>query len=138
MNEIIICEKCGEQMKSIAKEHTVGMTCPNCGWGWVTSHFDPIDTDQTDYSIFLKVGNPASVDNIKLIASICSKNFIEAKKILQTDVDVCIYTATNESSADYSKAGKVRHIAALLKNAQLDFYITPAFPYKLEDLQWQK
>ena len=133
MNEIIVCEKCGEQMVSIEQDHTVGMTCPKCVWGWVTSHFDAIDTDRTDYSIFLRPGNPADINNIKLIASLCSTNFIETKRILQSDVDTCIYTATNESSADYSKAGKVRHIASLLKTAHLSFYITPDFPYALED-----
>ncbi|MCF0228924.1 MAG: hypothetical protein HUJ76_04425 [Parasporobacterium sp.] len=133
MNEIIICEKCGEQMICINQERTAGMACPKCGWGWVTSHFDKIDTDRTDYSIFLKPGNPTVIVNIKLIASLCSVNFIEAKNILQANVDTCIYTATNESSADYSKAGKVKHIASILKAAKLDFYIMPDFPYKLED-----
>lgn len=132
MNEMIICEKYGEQMVSIDQERTVGMTCPKCGWGWVTSHFDAIDIDQTNYSIFLKPGNPVVIDNIKMIASLCAINFIEAKKTLQMDEDTCIYTATNESSADYSKAGKVKHIASLLKAAKLNFYISPSFPYELE------
>ncbi|MDO4493694.1 MAG: hypothetical protein Q4C53_07415 [Clostridia bacterium] len=132
MNEIIICEKCGEQMVSIDQNRTVGMTCPNCGWGRVTSHFDDIDTDQTDYSIILKPGNPAGIDNIKLIASLCALNFIEAKKILQTDADICIFTASNESSAEYSKVGKVKHIASLLKASRLNFDISPEFPYELK------
>ena len=79
-----ICEKCGEQMISIQDERTVGMTCPRCGWGWVTSYFDPITTDNTDYSIFIKPDNPATASNIKLIADIAGVNFLQAKKLLSS------------------------------------------------------
>ena len=91
MNEMIICEKCGEPMVSMNKDHTAGMTCSKCGWGWVTQHFNPIDRDETVYSIFIKPGNSPTIDNIKLISPLSATNFIEAKNIIKAGANICIY-----------------------------------------------
>lgn len=45
MSEKTYCEKCGSEMKVINENHPDGMTCQNCGWGWVTSYFEPILSD---------------------------------------------------------------------------------------------
>ena len=42
MNDKCICEKCGAEMKPLSDFSPVGMTCPNCGWGWATTYIDPI------------------------------------------------------------------------------------------------
>ena len=53
MSEKTYCEKCGSEMKVINENHPDGMTCQNCGWGWVTSYFEPILSDTWDYHIIL-------------------------------------------------------------------------------------
>lgn len=45
MNKEYICEKCGTEMVPIDKKIPVGLTCPNCGWGWATTYIDPIIED---------------------------------------------------------------------------------------------
>jgi hypothetical protein len=131
MSEIILCEKCGEQMININSEHTVGMTCPKCGWGWVTSRFDPIATDETDYSVFIKPDNPAVPSNIKLIADIAGVNFLQAKKLLSSGNDELVYKAKNESASTMYKAQRVQAVAKKLKEAGIVFTITPEFPFEV-------
>ena len=45
MTDKIICEKCGAEMLPIDQNKPVGMTCPNCGWGWATTYIEPIIED---------------------------------------------------------------------------------------------
>jgi hypothetical protein len=52
-DDIVICEKCGAEMKPLSDIYPVGMTCPNCGWGWATTYIDPINLDESDYHIIL-------------------------------------------------------------------------------------
>lgn len=131
MNENILCEKCGEQMISIKDGRAVGMTCPHCGWGWVTSYFDPISTDNTDYSIFIKAYNPATTSNIKIIADIAGINFLQAKKLLSSGKDELVYKAKNEAASTMYKAQHVQVIAKRLKEADIAFAIVPDFPYEV-------
>ena len=131
MSEIVLCEKCGEQMISTNSEHTIGMTCPKCGWGWVTSYFDPIATDDTDYSIFIKANNPAIPSTIKLISDITGVNFLQAKKLLCSGNDELVYKAKNESASTMYKAQRVQAVAKKLKEADIAFTITPDFPFEV-------
>ena len=131
MNNIIICDKCGAEMIPNDQERTTGMLCPKCGWGWVTTRQDPIATDDTDYSIFIKPNNPAVPDTIKLIADIVGVNFLQAKKILSSEKDELIYKARNESASTMYKAQRVRAVAKRLKEAGIAFTITPDFPYEI-------
>lgn len=59
MTEKIICEKCGAVMTPLDPERPIGMECPECGWGWVTSYIEPKAEDATIYSIILEQGNNA-------------------------------------------------------------------------------
>lgn len=131
MNDEIICEKCGSIMESHDQEHTASMICPKCGWGWAATYNKPIDVDWTDYAVFLQPGNSVDTANIKLIASVCSVNYLEARRILQSDTEVCVFTANNDVSAEFSKAGKVKHIATLLSKNGMKYRIRPDFPYEV-------
>ena len=81
MSEIIKCEKCGAVMCPIDPSKPVGMTCPNCGWGWATTYVDPMLDDNTIYKVSLSNGNKASKSAIKAVAKVSGKNFIQAKRI---------------------------------------------------------
>ena len=51
--EKIVCEKCGAEMHIVRDSYQMGMKCPNCGWGWVTTYNEPIEVDYSVYHVVL-------------------------------------------------------------------------------------
>ena len=80
-DDIVICEKCGAEMKPLSDIYPVGMTCPNCGWGWATTYIEPILSDSTDYHVVL-VSSNNSLTSIKAVSEVANCNYIEAKKLI--------------------------------------------------------
>lgn len=119
MIDKIICEKCGAEMLPIDPNKPVGMTCPNCGWGWATTYIDPEQEDDTVYVVSLSKGNIATRAAIKAVSKITSKNFIQAKRIIENS-PVDIYTGN---------AVEVKDVLLLLESLSLAYGITPEFPY---------
>lgn len=120
MSEKSICEKCGSEMESFIKNTTCGTTCKNCGWGWVTTYQEPIKLDNTDYTLCVKPIENPSVNNLRCVAQILACNFLEAKSKLQTKI---IFT---------EKATAILDIALKLKSNDIEFTITPEFPYEIK------
>ena len=121
MSEIIKCEKCGAVMRPIDPSKPVGMTCPNCGWGWATTYVDPMLDDNTIYKVSLSNGNKASKSAIKAVAKVSGKNFIQAKRMIE-----------NSPSDIYEgKAIQVKEILILLESLPLSYSVMPEFPYSL-------
>ena len=121
MNNKILCEKCGAEMLPIDSNKPVGMTCPNCGWGWATTYIDPEQEDDTVYVISLSKGNIATRAAVKAISKITNKNFVQAKKTIENS-PVDIYAGN---------AVQVKDVLLLLESLSLAYYITPEFPYSL-------
>ena len=119
MTDKIICEKCGSEMIPIDPNKPVGMTCPNCGWGWATTYSDPIFDDSTVYEIILLDDNQESADNLKAIAKITNTNVINAKKLLY-NLPSCIFSG---------KAVEISALVRLLDEKSLKYKIEPEFPY---------
>ena len=120
MNEKIICEKCGADMQTIDPCRPVGLKCPKCGWGWVTSYIEPIKEDSTDYTvILLAVDNASSKDVVKTIAGIAGIGFIQAKKMIEN-------TPTN---LFVGKAIAVKGIIATLDALAINYRVEPELPY---------
>ena len=119
MADKIICEKCGAEMLSIDQDNPVGMSCPNCGWGWATTYIEPIIEDPTIYKIILNESNSISTDNIKTVSEISNVNFIEAKQIIEK----APYTILT------GNALQIRDTLKILSSTDLDYTITPDFPY---------
>lgn len=101
MTEKIICEKCGAVMTPLDPERPIGMECPECGWGWVTSYIEPKAEDATIYSIILEQGNNADSNVVKAVSKVAGCNFIQAKSLiagstakltegLAVDIETCI------------------------------------------------
>ncbi len=122
MEEIIYCEKCGTVMINPYDEDDLcmGMTCPNCGWGWVTTNQNHILFDQQDYTLSMSSIEKPSVDIIRQVSQSLECNFIEARQKLQEKPVhlVC-------------KAIAARDIARKLKELDIPFTITPDFPHKI-------
>ncbi len=118
MNEKIMCEKCGAEMKSHHKGSTCGMLCPECGWGWVTTYFSPIDRDETVYTISFCKPEKTTAAMIKLCARLSGSNFMQAKKALE------------EGRAGFSAlAADIQKHIAEIHATELQFCITPDYPY---------
>ncbi len=120
INEIK-CEKCGTIMGKVNQEHTQGMACPNCGYGLVTSFFEPIDEDQIIYK--LNIDNYPQIPAIEVLKAIAK--VVPQKNLLQIRNEIIVngYTLTG-------KARKIAETAKILKEGNVIFTITPAFPYK--------
>ena len=121
MNDKIICEQCGAEMIPIDPNKPVGMTCPNCGWGWATTYIDPIQEDDVIYIISLCEGNIANREAIKAVAKISNKNFVQAKRMIEI-APVDIFSG---------KAFQVKEILGLLDSLSLAYHVNPEFPYSL-------
>ena len=120
MSEKLICEKCGSEMEYFIKDSTCGTTCKNCGWGWVTTYQEPIKLDTTDYELYIEPINNPSVDNLRCISSVLNCNFLEAKSKLQERIRFT------------KKATAILDIALKLKSNNIEFTITPEFPYEIK------
>ncbi len=122
MSDKVICEKCGTEMLPIDPNKHVGMTCPNCGWGWATTYIDPIQEDDTVYVVYLGEGNVISKATIKTVATISNINYMQAKKMMENNPTAIIFSGN---------AVQVRDILLQLKSLSLTFKVEPDFPYPL-------
>lgn len=120
--EAILCEKCGHEMLPLSEARPVGMTCPNCGWGWATTYTEPIYEDMTEYSVIVKENNPVSKEYLRTISDFLGCNFIEAKKLLEK--------APTEIFS--GKAYEVKKKIAPLVKIGINLSIVPDYPYDLE------
>ena len=57
MTDKIICEKCGCEMTDRSSGDSICVECPQCGWGWATTTYDPSLDDNTAYELWLLPGN---------------------------------------------------------------------------------
>ena len=113
-----LCEKCGHEMVSISDTRPIGMTCPNCGWGWATTYIEPIFLDDEDYHVIL-LSNDSSVSIIKIISEITTHNYIAVKKMIENaPVEIFI-----------GKANEVKEIKEKLESTNIKYKIEPEFSY---------
>ena len=118
MNEKYVCEKCGAKMRSVQTPYSLGMECPNCGWGWISTYNEPIYEDENEYLVILE-SKESSFADVKTVSSIVNCNFIQAKKIIES-APVEIYCGD---------AIKVREIKEKLDQNNVAYRIEPKFPY---------
>jgi large subunit ribosomal protein L7/L12 len=95
-----------------------GMVCPKCGWGWTTSHFEPILLDDTDYHVLL-TSNSSTITVIKMVSKIANCNYIEAHRLVE-NAPVEVFSG---------KAVDVKPVKEKLESAGVGFNIEPKFPY---------
>ena len=118
-DDAVLCEKCGQEMRPFCHGHECGMTCINCGWGWVSSYFAPYETDPVVYHISLCVPSEVSMAAVKLIAEIANCNYLEAKKLIEA--------APTEVFC--GQAVDIMKVRERLKDADIQCRIEPDFPY---------
>lgn len=119
MEEKFICEKCGSEMKAYKKDHTSGMICENCGFGWVTTCCEAIEIDETIYAINLLKNTNVSTEKIEVVSKEFAVNFLTARKML----------ADGQGKALNGKASKIKEIRKELDKNNIKYSIIPKFPY---------
>ena len=119
MTDKIICEKCGAEMVPIDTDKPIGMKCPECGWGWVTSYIEPKLEDVTVYSIILEQGNEPGVEVLKAVSKVANCNFIQAKAMI---------TGAPQSMTE-GRAVDIERCIELLDKASVKYYIDPEWTY---------
>ena len=122
MIKTIPCDKCGTEMRPLKEGYTVGMTCPRCGWGWVTTQMEAIDSDTSQYTLKIVPSPSKNLDAIRAISGICACNFIEARAILEKGYE---FPPMN--------ARETRKTAGILSEAGVGYRITPEFPYAIPE-----
>ena len=110
---------------------SIFIECPNCGWGWAATAYDPTMDDETEYEIWLRPGNAQSPEILRLIAGIANINLLQAKEMLNQEEPVLLYKAYREAVAIQSKVQKTQAIAKRLSETNVLFYIVPDFKYDI-------
>ena len=105
-------------MKPLSDFYSIGMTCPNCGWGCTTTYIEPINLDKSDYHVILAASDN-SLNSIKTVSEVANCNYVEAKKLIE-NAPVEIFCG---------KAVEVKAIKKKLEAAGVDFRIEPEFTY---------
>ncbi|WP_034450281.1 hypothetical protein [Butyrivibrio sp. AE2032] len=117
-----VCEKCGTLMiKKLPEDRagTYSITCPNCGWGAVTTYTDPICMDKTRYSIILLEGNETSVEVVRAVNQVSHQNLVKTKELIVKAPQVIFEGNALETYG----------MKEILDAGFVDYRIEPDFPY---------
>lgn len=115
----MICEKCKEKMNWSIEGATQGWRCPVCGWNILTTYIDEINTDETEYSLYIKKVTEIDAEKIKFVAKTANVNFVIAKQMIEKK-EACILKA---------KASNIKSVIAKLQELNIDFSVNPSFKY---------
>ena len=113
-----VCPKCGAHLRTERNYPSFSYICDNCGWEAVTTIWDPIDLDDTIFTVSLLPGDPVTKETLSLVSKLTGKNFIESKKLIESNGVIF--------------SGKAREIQSLLKNLDdgpINVRVSPNFPY---------
>ncbi|MGN0160587.1 MAG: cytidine deaminase [Lachnospiraceae bacterium] len=72
----MICEKCKEKMNWSIEGATQGWRCPVCGWNIITTYIDEINSDETEYSLYIKKVSEIDAETIKFVAKTANDEYI--------------------------------------------------------------
>lgn len=115
----MLCDKCKTNMIHVCENSVQGWSCPECGWGTLTTYIDKIHQDMTEYSIYTKSVADIDKEKIKVISKIAGVNYIVAKHMLEEE-GVCVLKA---------KAIDIKAAICELQNAKISFEVIPEFNY---------
>ena len=127
----LCCAVCGRELKTVISGHSLSLTCSEHGVLVVSTYCSEMDLDDTNYEIYLKPDNTVNADSIKIISKIANLNYLESKKALESKTAVLIYKANDKRVRENSIPEEIICVARKLKEASLDFYITPDFGYEI-------
>ena len=112
------CPECGTIMNESYDKPALNLTCPKCGYKIATTRWEEIDLDDKKYEIVLVANNNPTLDQIKVVSSITGVNFINSKDNI-----------VSGKSIFKGSPIKVKNVAKILKEKNVDYTISPRFPY---------
>ena len=122
MNDNVICEKCGRVMTYYRKAGSCGYECPNCGWGWATSYYSPLDLDEQKYTVTVAGSNVGKSQQYKAISEILNCNYLEARKKYISGFSIQDIPAKDALS-----------VIKTLTNGHVSFTVSPVFPHEYKN-----
>lgn len=111
----MLCKVCKRSMIPVRRDSVQGWSCPDCGWGVLTTYIDEIDIDMTDYCVYVRNITDINKDMVKLISRIAGVNYLTARQMLAKE-DVCILKA---------KAPVIKAAIEKLQEADVSFAVIP-------------
>lgn len=78
------CEHCAGALVAFKAGHTQGVQCVQCGASVVTSHFSPMEMDETQYEVRCR-GDYRVQAHVRAVAAATGGNFLAARTLLQQD-----------------------------------------------------
>ena len=112
------CPNCGAKLRVERNYPSFAYICDKCGWEAVTTKWDSIDLDETEYVFRLAEGNKTDRDTLSLISKLTGKNFIASKKAIE--------------GLEIIHKGKARDAVEMrnrLDKSGIRYSIDPEFPY---------
>lgn len=113
------CNKCNNEMKRYIEGSSLILRCPNCGYSVATTYMDPINADETIYSVIVNGKNEISIDNVKLISQIMNSNYITARNSL----------IAGPFKVSEGRATSILSVKKQLDDRGINYVITPEFKY---------
>jgi hypothetical protein len=113
-----ICPKCCAEMIAVYKKPALNLACPKCDCKLATTIWEDIDLDDTDYEIVLKLSANPSMNQIKFLSHLTGQNYIASKKLLEKGGVLL-----------KAKAVEVKNKMVELDKINIQYYISPDFPY---------
>lgn len=114
------CPKCNSDLIYEIKGSSYVISCTNCDWGLATSYIEPIFEDETKYRVTLEKGNLSSKENIRTIAHVMNCNFLQAKKVIESDNQIIVEGCASEIIKQVRK----------LRESNVKYSISPNFSYE--------
>ncbi len=129
--QICKCPRCGSEAITTWCPADFSIKCTKCGYGVATTLFHPIDSDETNYSIYLERNQLISRTNLRSLSKLFGKNYIECKTILEHGGLILEGFARDvNEKIDY------------LKNNHLQFNVKPEWKYYDDpldnDKEWKR
>ena len=115
----MVCERCKKKMDYGIDGCVQGWRCPACGWNIVTTFFDNINIDTTEYCLYINNKSDINKEKIKMIAQITGINYVTAKQMLGKK-EVCVLKA---------RAPEIKGAITKLQEVGIDFKVNPLFKY---------
>lgn len=89
------CEQCGARLVAFKAGRTQGLQCVQCGASMVTTHFSPMEMDETQYEVHCR-GDYRDQAHVRAVAVATGGNLLEARTLLQQDLPLVMVGQAQE------------------------------------------
>jgi ribosomal protein L37AE/L43A len=113
------CPKCEEELTESIRGAFLTLVCPKCGWRVARSWTEPINEDETVYSLMLTPQSEVTKEALSAVSKIAGCNFLTTKELIENPQKFLVECRTPEMK-DYIKR---------LVDVNVEFIVMPEFPY---------